>query len=116
MRGLRPFASPWALSGNGSHDIRRLPGGPVLGILPDADCPRETFTLDKDTALVMVTDGVVEAPDLSLDTGLDQTGTLAARALHEGLDAEETADQVLDAAIAMNRSQVGRLRATSSAI
>ncbi|MET8952609.1 PP2C family protein-serine/threonine phosphatase [Streptomyces sp. NPDC004393] len=89
---------------DGSHGIRRLPGGPVLGILPDTDYPEETFTLDEDTALVMVTDGVVEAPDLSLDTGLEQTGTLAAQALHSGLDAAETADRVLDAAVAMNHS------------
>ncbi|MER5918113.1 SpoIIE family protein phosphatase [Streptomyces sp. NPDC001982] len=89
---------------DGSHDVRRLPGGPVLGILPDADYPQETFTLDEDTALVMVTDGVVEAPDLTLDAGLEQTGTLAAQALHDGLSAEETADRILDAATAMNHS------------
>ncbi|MGW1888275.1 SpoIIE family protein phosphatase [Streptomyces sp. NPDC001970] len=87
---------------DGSHDIRLLPGGPVLGILPDSEYQQETFTLDKGTALVMVTDGLVEARDLSLDAGLKQTGTLAAQALHDGLSAEETADRVLDAAIAMN--------------
>ncbi|MFJ9755500.1 SpoIIE family protein phosphatase [Streptomyces sp. NPDC101149] len=89
---------------DGSHDIHRLPGGPVLGILPDADYPAETFTLDKDTALVMVTDGVVEGPDLSLDAGLERTGTLAAQALHEGLSTEEAADRVLDAAVAMKHT------------
>ncbi|MFD7442129.1 SpoIIE family protein phosphatase [Streptomyces sp. NPDC059909] len=89
---------------DGSHDVRRLPGGPVLGILPDADYPEETFTLDKDTALVMVTDGVVEASDLTLDAGLEQTGTLAAQALRDGLSAQETADRILDAATAMKHS------------
>ncbi|MER5914448.1 PP2C family protein-serine/threonine phosphatase [Streptomyces sp. NPDC001982] len=87
---------------DGSHDIRRLPGGPVLGIVPDADYPQETFTLGRDTALVMVTDGVVEGPDLALDAGLEQAGTLAAQALRDGLSAEKTADRLLDAAIAMN--------------
>ncbi|MCC5480087.1 PP2C family protein-serine/threonine phosphatase [Streptomyces barringtoniae] len=87
---------------DGSHDIRRLPGGPVLGVLPDVDYPQETFTLDRDTALVMVTDGVVEAPDLSLDAGLEHTGAVAAQALHDGLSPEETADRILDDAIAMN--------------
>ncbi|MFG3024750.1 SpoIIE family protein phosphatase [Streptomyces sp. NPDC048254] len=87
---------------DGSHDVRRLSGGPLLGILPDADYPQETFTLDKDTALVMVTDGVVEGPDLTLDAGLEQTGTLAAQALHDGLSPEETAGRILDAAIASN--------------
>ncbi|GAA3789095.1 SpoIIE family protein phosphatase [Streptomyces chiangmaiensis] len=89
---------------DGSHDIRRLPGGPVLGILPDADYPQEAFTLAKDTTLVMVTDGVVEGPDLSLDAGLKRTGTLAAQALRDGLSAEETADRILDGAMAMKHA------------
>ncbi|MGW0629209.1 SpoIIE family protein phosphatase [Streptomyces sp. NPDC002758] len=56
----------------------------------------------RDTALVMVTDGVVEGPDLALDAGLEQAGTLAAQALRDGLSAEKTADRLLDAALAMN--------------
>ncbi|MFD3457896.1 SpoIIE family protein phosphatase [Streptomyces sp. NPDC058691] len=34
-------------------------GGPVLGVVPDTDYGEETFTLDEDSMLVMVTDGVV---------------------------------------------------------
>ncbi|MFD7946439.1 SpoIIE family protein phosphatase, partial [Streptomyces sp. NPDC059744] len=60
----------------------------------------ETFTLDKDAALVMVTDGVVEGPSLTLEDGLERAGTLAGAALHEGLNAEETADRILDSAVA----------------
>ncbi|WP_328891739.1 SpoIIE family protein phosphatase [Streptomyces sp. NBC_00316] len=41
---------------DGSHDIRELLGGPVLGVLPDTHYSEETFTLEEDTALVMVTD------------------------------------------------------------
>ncbi|MFE9131877.1 SpoIIE family protein phosphatase [Streptomyces sp. NPDC007148] len=87
---------------DGSHSIRELPGGPVLGVLPDADYPEETFTLDKDAALVMVTDGVVEGPALTLDAGLERAGKLAAQAVHDGLNAEETADLILDDAVAEN--------------
>jgi serine phosphatase RsbU (regulator of sigma subunit) len=87
---------------DGSHSIREMPGGPVLGVLPDADYPEETFTLDKDAALVMVTDGVVEGPALTLDAGLERAGTLAAQAVHDGLNAEETADRILDAAVAVD--------------
>ncbi|WP_406423797.1 SpoIIE family protein phosphatase [Streptomyces sp. NBC_01589] len=87
---------------DGSHSIRELPGGPVLGVLPDADYSEETFTLDKDAALVMVTDGVVEGPALTLDAGLERVGTLAAQAVHDGLNAEETADRILDAAVAVD--------------
>jgi serine phosphatase RsbU (regulator of sigma subunit) len=87
---------------DGSHSIRELPGGPVLGVLPDTEYREETFTLDKDSALVMVTDGVVEGPGLTLDAGLERAGTLAGAALHDGLNAEETADRILDAAVAVD--------------
>ncbi|MEU0038927.1 MULTISPECIES: SpoIIE family protein phosphatase [unclassified Streptomyces] len=87
---------------DGSHSIREMRGGPVLGVLPDADYAEETFTLDKDAALVMVTDGVVEGPALTLDAGLERTGTLAAQAIHDGLNAEETADRILDAAVVVD--------------
>ncbi|WP_329162046.1 SpoIIE family protein phosphatase [Streptomyces sp. NBC_01717] len=87
---------------DGSHSIRELPGGPVLGVVPDTEYREETFTLDKDSALVMVTDGVVEGPGLTLEAGLERAGTLAGAALHDGLSAEETADRILDAAVAVD--------------
>ncbi|MFF4395224.1 SpoIIE family protein phosphatase [Streptomyces sp. NPDC001480] len=87
---------------DGSHSIHELPGGPVLGVVPDIEYREETFTLDADSALVMVTDGVVEGPGLTLEAGLERAGTLAGEALHDGLNAEETADRVLDAAVAVD--------------
>ncbi|WP_326817953.1 SpoIIE family protein phosphatase [Streptomyces sp. NBC_01762] len=87
---------------DGSHSIRELPGGPVLGVVADTEYREETFTLDEDSVLVMVTDGVVEGPGLTLEAGLERAGTLAGAALHEGLDAEETADRILDAAVAVD--------------
>lgn len=51
---------------DGSHDVRELPGGPLLGLAPDTHYPEETFTLDEDSAPVMVTDDVVEGPGLAL--------------------------------------------------
>ncbi|GAA3074363.1 SpoIIE family protein phosphatase [Streptomyces glomeratus] len=87
---------------DGSHKVRELPGGPVLGVLPGTEYRNEVFTLDDDSALVMVTDGVVEGPGLTLDAGLERAGTLAAQAVHDGLNAEETADRILDAAIAVD--------------
>jgi serine phosphatase RsbU (regulator of sigma subunit) len=86
---------------DGSHSIHELPGGPVLGVVPGTEYREETFTLDKDSTLVMVTDGVVEGPSLTLEAGLDRAGTLAGAALHDGLNAEETADRILDAADAV---------------
>ncbi|MGW1917453.1 SpoIIE family protein phosphatase [Streptomyces sp. NPDC002076] len=84
---------------DGYHSIRELPGGPVLGVLPDTDYHEGIFTLDKDAALVMVTDGVVEGPGLTLEAGLERAGTLLGAALHDGLNVEETADRILDAAV-----------------
>ncbi|GAA3791569.1 SpoIIE family protein phosphatase [Streptomyces chiangmaiensis] len=87
---------------DGSHRLRELPGGPVLGVVPDTKYCEETFTLDEDSVLVMVTDGVVEGPGLTLEAGLERAGTLAGAALHDGLNAEETADRILDAAVAVD--------------
>ncbi|WP_327426059.1 SpoIIE family protein phosphatase [Streptomyces sp. NBC_01236] len=87
---------------DGSHRIHELPGGPVLGVVPDTEYREETFTLDTDSALIMVTDGVVEGPGLTLEAGLERAGTLAGAALHDGLNAEETADRILDAAVAVD--------------
>ncbi|MFD3458041.1 SpoIIE family protein phosphatase [Streptomyces sp. NPDC058691] len=89
---------------DGSHDVVKLPGGPVLGVLPGMDYAEEAFTLDEDSALVMVTDGVVEGPGLTLEAGLERAGTLAGAALRDGLNAEETADRVLDAAVAVDHA------------
>lgn len=70
--------------------------------MPDVEYREETFTLDKDSALVMVTDGLVEGPGLTLEAGLDRAGTLAAQARQGGLNAEETADRILDAAVGVD--------------
>jgi serine phosphatase RsbU (regulator of sigma subunit) len=87
---------------DGSHEVRELPGGPVLGVVPDTEYREESFTLDEDSALVMVTDGLVEGPGLTLEAGLEKAGTLAAQALHDGLNAEETADRILGAGVAVD--------------
>ncbi|MFF2999502.1 PP2C family protein-serine/threonine phosphatase [Streptomyces sp. NPDC057950] len=87
---------------DGSSEVRELPGGPVLGVVAGTDYREETFTLEEGTALVMVTDGVVEGPGLTLDDGLQRVGTLAAQALHNGLNAEAIADRILDAAVAVD--------------
>ncbi|MBL1083593.1 SpoIIE family protein phosphatase [Streptomyces actinomycinicus] len=87
---------------DGSYKVRELPGGPVLGVLSGTEYREEVFALDDDSALVMVTDGVVEGPGLTLEAGLERAGTLAAQAVHDGLNSEETADRILDAALAVD--------------
>lgn len=87
---------------DGSHAVYTLPGGPVLGIVPDADYPLGTFTLDRDSVLIMVTDGLVEGPSLTLDAGLENVGNLAAGALQQGLSTEAIADRILEAVDAVD--------------
>jgi serine phosphatase RsbU (regulator of sigma subunit) len=86
----------WART-DGSYGTRELPGGPVLGVLEGASYGQEDFDLGMDTALVLVTDGVVEGPGTPLESGLNRAGALAAQALVEGLGTQETADRVLGA-------------------
>ncbi|MFE4995989.1 SpoIIE family protein phosphatase [Streptomyces mirabilis] len=87
---------------DGSHSIHELAGGPVLGVVPDTEYREETFTLDEDSTLVMVTDGLVEGPGLTLEAGLERAGTLAGAVLHDGLNTEQTVDRILDAAVAVD--------------
>ncbi|MEU2619670.1 SpoIIE family protein phosphatase [Streptomyces sp. NPDC007157] len=89
-------------SKDGGHGIHELAGGPVLGVLPGIEYREEIFTLDEGNALVMVTDGVVEGPGLTLDAGLERAGALAGAALRDGLNAEEIADRVLESAAAVD--------------
>lgn len=87
---------------DGRHRIRELPGGPVLGVLADADYRGGTFSLDKNAALIMVTDGLVEGPSLPLEAGLERVATVAAQAAQDGLNTEETADRILDTMVAVD--------------
>lgn len=83
---------------DGTYDIIDLVGGPLLGVMSDAFYPEETFVLDRDSALVMVTDGVVEGPELPLDVGLRHTAQMAAEALRQGLSSRAIAHRVLETA------------------
>jgi hypothetical protein len=91
----------WARD-DGTHGIRELAGGPVLGVLSSEGYLNETFALDTDTVLIMVTDGVVEGPGLALEAGLERAGELAAQALHDGKPLVAIADEVLHAALAVD--------------
>ncbi|SNT07843.1 SpoIIE family protein phosphatase [Actinacidiphila glaucinigra] len=88
--------------GDGSHDIVQLPGGPVLGVVRGTEYGEDVFDLDEDSALILVTDGAVEGPSLTLDAGLERVGTRAAKALRDGMNSEEIADRILAAAVAVD--------------
>lgn len=55
---------PYQIS-NGKAQLPDGDGGPVLGILPDAEYPTGKLKLSSGDALLLYTDGVTEAPDMS---------------------------------------------------
>ena len=58
----------------GSGRWRMLAGGrgPLLGVIEQAEFPRENGTLRRGDALVLYSDGVIEARDKALDDGIDR--------------------------------------------
>ncbi|OLZ64512.1 PAS sensor protein [Streptomyces sp. IMTB 2501] len=64
---------------DGSTEEVEIEGGLPLGISMDADFPMTAVALAPGTMLALVTDGLIEAVDLSLDEGMRRTrATLAA--------------------------------------
>lgn len=55
--------NPPLLIRTGTTPMPLQKGGPVLGVIPDADYETESITLHKGDALILYTDGVVEAED-----------------------------------------------------
>ncbi|MFG2432942.1 PP2C family protein-serine/threonine phosphatase [Streptomyces sp. NPDC048590] len=88
-------ASVWATA-DGRSGVSDDAGGLPLGIDFGQDYPVTRRTLDMKGALVLLTDGVVEGPSLSIDDGLDRVRRLVSA--HTSADAEELADLVLRAA------------------
>ena len=46
--------------------------GPLLGVIESAEYPRETGTIRRGDALVLYSDGVIEARDKALIDGIDR--------------------------------------------
>ncbi|MFB8120129.1 PP2C family protein-serine/threonine phosphatase [Streptomyces sp. NPDC055962] len=89
-------ASVWATT-DGRSGITADAGGLPLGIELRQHYPVTHRDLDVDGAFVLLTDGVIEGPSLSIDDGLDRIRRLVSA--HAGADAEELADRVLRAAV-----------------
>ncbi|MEK2492764.1 SpoIIE family protein phosphatase [Kitasatospora purpeofusca] len=69
-----------------------ITGGIPLGVLPDQTYPTEELHLPPATLLALTTDGLVEGPDLPLETGLRRLG--AVLATWDGGDLEALADRL----------------------
>ncbi|MDP9221432.1 MAG: serine/threonine-protein phosphatase [Actinomycetota bacterium] len=59
-------------SGSGRWAVLGTDGGPLLGVLPDATYRAQTGRLARGDALVLYTDGVVEARSSDLSVGIDR--------------------------------------------
>ncbi|MEU5363402.1 PP2C family protein-serine/threonine phosphatase [Streptomyces sp. NPDC005925] len=91
----------WA-TGDGESGVFEDEGGPPLGILADTTYPVTRYRLTTGGVLVLVTDGVVEGPALSIDEGLGQVVRLAGTAAVTGLTADSLA-----AAVIKNAERIG---------
>lgn len=70
-------------------------GGPPLGVQPGAVYPVTRYRLTGPGVFVLVTDGVVEGPSLSLEDGLQQVARLAGVGTGAALSAEPLATSVM---------------------
>jgi serine phosphatase RsbU (regulator of sigma subunit) len=84
----------WATA-DGKSGVSDDEGGPPLGVLPGAKFPVTRYQLATGGVLVLLTDGVVEGPALSIDEGLDQVVRLAGTAAVAGLTADSLAAAVI---------------------
>ncbi|MFF4243331.1 PP2C family protein-serine/threonine phosphatase [Streptomyces sp. NPDC001822] len=89
-------ACVWATA-DGRSGVTADAGGLPLGIEPHQHYPVTRRDLTVDGAFVLLTDGVVEGPSLTIDAGLDRVRRLVSD--HALADAEELADRVLQAAV-----------------
>ncbi|RSN57931.1 serine/threonine protein phosphatase [Streptomyces sp. WAC 04229] len=80
---------------DGRAEVCHDEGGPPLGVLAGAEYPETRYRLDAGGVLVLVTDGVVEGPSLSIDDGLDRVTRLAGLAAVAGMEAQSLAAAVL---------------------
>jgi serine phosphatase RsbU (regulator of sigma subunit) len=87
----------WATA-DGRSGITEDEGGPPLGITPGMTYPVTRYRLATGGVFVMLTDGVVEGPSMTLDEGLDQAVRLAGVAAVAGMDADALAAAVIKGA------------------
>ncbi len=72
-------------SGRGRWTVLDAGRGPLLGVVPDVDFPRQHGSLASGDALLIYSDGVIEARDRDLTDGIDRMlGIAALSVLREG--------------------------------
>ena len=73
-------------------------GGPPLGVQEAMEYPVTRYRLSQGGVFVLLTDGVVEGPSMSVEEGLDQVVRLAGIAAVAGLEAHALATAVMKGA------------------
>ncbi|MYT74893.1 MULTISPECIES: PP2C family protein-serine/threonine phosphatase [unclassified Streptomyces] len=84
----------WATA-DGRSGVDDREGGPPLGVLQGAAYPVARHRLTEGGVFVLLTDGVVEGPALSLDEGLRQVTRLAEVAVVAGMSIDALAGAVM---------------------
>ncbi|MBQ0826461.1 PP2C family protein-serine/threonine phosphatase [Streptomyces tagetis] len=84
----------WATA-DGEAGVFDDEGGPPLGVMEGAEYPVTPHRLTTGGVLVLLTDGVVEGPSLSIDDGLDHVVRLAGVAAVAGMEADSLASSVI---------------------
>ncbi|MER5718060.1 PP2C family protein-serine/threonine phosphatase [Streptomyces sp. NPDC002132] len=84
----------WATA-DGRSGVAEDEGGPPLGVLEQVAYPVTRYRLTKGGFFVLLTDGVVEGPSLTVEEGLDQVVRLAGVAAVAGMDAGSLAAAVI---------------------
>ncbi|MFC9842676.1 PP2C family protein-serine/threonine phosphatase [Streptomyces sp. NPDC060223] len=87
----------WATA-DGKSGITEDEGGPPLGVEVGTEYPVTRYRLTTGGLFVLLTDGVVEGPSMSVDEGLDQVVRLAGIAAVAGLSAGSLAAGVIKGA------------------
>ncbi|MFJ4833361.1 PP2C family protein-serine/threonine phosphatase [Streptomyces sp. NPDC088747] len=87
----------WATA-DGKSGIAEDEGGPPLGIEEGVEYPVTRYELTTGGVFVLLTDGVVEGPSMSIDEGLDQVVRLAGIAAVAGMSAGSLAAAVIKGA------------------
>ncbi|WP_449480056.1 SpoIIE family protein phosphatase [Streptomyces avidinii] len=82
---------------------REYPGGPPLGVVPGRAFPVHSLDLAPGDLLVLVTDGLVEGPQLPIDSGLD---AVCRTAFHHR---RAPLSEVADALMAQSDSMTGHI-------
>jgi len=87
--------APVLIPGDGSATrFLDIEGGPLIGLLPEVECPTNELTLAPDDAIIISTDGVFEARDIE-DEFFSEERLLEVVAGKKGRPAAEVTDELL---------------------